>query len=67
MQWSIIAKVLSRVLNLLLNVRKTVIDFLQFSLMRLYILADRGEIVLDLSQLVGVSPIVSSHTLEVST
>ena len=67
MQWSIIAKVLSRVLNLLLNVRETVIDFLQFGLVRLYILADCGEIVLDLSQLVGVSPIVSSHTLEVST
>ena len=35
--------------------------------MLLYILANRGEIVLDFSKLVGVSPIVSSHALEVST
>ena len=35
--------------------------------MSLHILANRGEIVLDLSQLVSVSPIVTGHALEVST
>lgn len=57
---------LASIVNLTLHSLESVVDFLQFSLETLNVLAHGREAVLDVSQLVGVGAVVTSHSLEVS-
>lgn len=49
-----------------MNVFEAVVDFLQFGVQSLDVLAHGGEIGLDLPQLVGVCAVIAGHALEVS-
>ena len=63
---SVVGELFTRIVNLALDVSKTIVDFLKFSFESLNILADSGETSLDFSKSISVSTVVTSHSLEVS-
>ena len=63
---SVVRELLASVIDLALHCRQAIIDLLKLRLQALHILAHSSEAVLDVSQLVSVSPVVSRHALEVS-
>ena len=63
---SVVRELLARVVNLALHSGQAIIDLLQLRLQVLHVLANSSEAVLNVSELVCVSPVVSRHALEVS-
>lgn len=62
----VVAELLARVVNLLVDVVQSVVNFLQFTFQVLHVLRNGVEVRLDVAQLFRVRPIVTSHSLEVT-
>ena len=62
----VVRELFAGIVNLALDVSKTIVDFLQFSFESLNILADSGETSLDFSKSISMGAVVTSHSLEVS-
>lgn len=62
----VVAELLARVVNLLVDIVQSVVNFLQFTFQVLHVLRNRVEIRLNVAQLFRVRTIVTRHSLEVT-